>query len=164
MFTKDWKARSVNSVGFLSMVALLPAHRCGTPLYRRTLLMTLYFLAVRRCELCRLKVSDIPGQRMMHGITQGQAAAIVLRVFVSLRHRVVWKSEKDIIRGTWEQWRVLIEKFAEIDPPVFARSTIRMVDSFVPYGLSSSQPLEGVHTVLPLVPVSFSHAKFKLRW
>lgn len=34
-------------------------------LYHRTLLMTLYSTAVRRSELCRLKVSDIDSQRMM---------------------------------------------------------------------------------------------------
>src|SRR5215831_6689924 len=34
-------------------------------LYHRALLMTLYSTAVRRSELCRLKVSDIDSQRMM---------------------------------------------------------------------------------------------------
>jgi integrase/recombinase XerD len=34
-------------------------------LYHRTLLMTLYSTAVRRSELCRLKISDIDSQRMM---------------------------------------------------------------------------------------------------
>jgi site-specific recombinase XerD len=34
-------------------------------LYHRTLLMTLYSTAVRRAELCRLKVPDIDSQRMM---------------------------------------------------------------------------------------------------
>ena len=43
-------------------------------LYHRTLLMTLYSTAVRRSELCRLKVSDIDSQRMMIRITQGQGS------------------------------------------------------------------------------------------
>jgi len=41
-------------------------------LYHRTLLMTLYATAMRRAELCRLKVTDIDSQRMMIRITQGK--------------------------------------------------------------------------------------------
>jgi integrase len=41
-------------------------------LYHRTLLMTLYSTAVRRAELCRLKVQDIDSQRMMIRITRGK--------------------------------------------------------------------------------------------
>jgi site-specific recombinase XerD len=41
-------------------------------LYHRTLLMTLYSTAMRRAELCRLKVTDIDSQRMMIRITQGK--------------------------------------------------------------------------------------------
>jgi site-specific recombinase XerD len=41
-------------------------------LYHRTLLMTLYSTAVRRSELCRLKVEDIDSQRMMIRIHQGK--------------------------------------------------------------------------------------------
>jgi len=41
-------------------------------LYHRTLLMTLYSTAVRREELCRLKVQDIDSQRMMIRINQGK--------------------------------------------------------------------------------------------
>jgi len=41
-------------------------------LYHRTLLMTLYSTAVRRAELCRLKVQDIDSQRMMIRIHQGK--------------------------------------------------------------------------------------------
>ena len=41
-------------------------------LYHRTLLMTLYSTAVRRSELCRLKVTDIDSQRMMIRIHQGK--------------------------------------------------------------------------------------------
>jgi integrase/recombinase XerD len=43
-------------------------------LYHRTLLMTLYSTAVRRSELCRLKVSDIDSPRMMIRITQGKGS------------------------------------------------------------------------------------------
>jgi site-specific recombinase XerD len=41
-------------------------------LYHRTLLMTLYSTAMRRAEVCRLKVADINSQRMMIRITQGK--------------------------------------------------------------------------------------------
>jgi site-specific recombinase XerD len=41
-------------------------------LYHRTWLMTLYSAALRRAELCRLKVADIDSQRMMIRITQGK--------------------------------------------------------------------------------------------
>ena len=41
-------------------------------LYHRTLLMTLYSTAMRRAELCRLKVQDIDSQRMMIRIDQGK--------------------------------------------------------------------------------------------
>jgi integrase len=41
-------------------------------LYHRTLLMTLYSTAMRRAELCRLKVRDIDSQRMMIRINQGK--------------------------------------------------------------------------------------------
>ena len=41
-------------------------------LYHRTLLMTSYSTAVRRAELCRLKVQDIDSQRMMIRITHGK--------------------------------------------------------------------------------------------
>src|SRR5215472_16171353 len=41
-------------------------------LFHRTLLMTLYSTALRRAELCRLKVTDIDSQRMMIRVTQGK--------------------------------------------------------------------------------------------
>ena len=41
-------------------------------LFHRTILMTLYSTAVRRSELCRLKVTDIDSQRMMIRISQGK--------------------------------------------------------------------------------------------
>jgi integrase/recombinase XerD len=45
---------------------------CAGNLYHRTLLMTLYSTAMRRAELCRLKVTDIDSQRMMIRVTQGK--------------------------------------------------------------------------------------------
>src|ERR1700731_971618 len=41
-------------------------------LYHRTLLMTLYSTAMRRAELCRLKVRDVDSQRMMIRVDQGK--------------------------------------------------------------------------------------------
>jgi integrase/recombinase XerD len=41
-------------------------------LFHRTLLMTLYSTAMRRAELCRLKVRDVDSQRMMIRINQGK--------------------------------------------------------------------------------------------
>ncbi len=41
-------------------------------LYHRTLITTLYSTAMRRAELCRLKVSDVDSQRMMIRIEQGK--------------------------------------------------------------------------------------------
>jgi site-specific recombinase XerD len=41
-------------------------------LYHRTLLMTLYSTAMRRSELCHLKVTDIDSKRMMIRIPQGK--------------------------------------------------------------------------------------------
>src|ERR1700719_4548411 len=41
-------------------------------LFHRTLIMTLYSTAMRRAELCRLKVQDIDSQRMMIRINQGK--------------------------------------------------------------------------------------------
>ena len=41
-------------------------------LYHRTLLTTLYSTALRRAELCRLKVRDVDSQRMMIRIEQGK--------------------------------------------------------------------------------------------
>jgi site-specific recombinase XerD len=40
--------------------------------YHRTLVTTLYSTALRRAELCRLKVSDLDSQRMMIRIEQGK--------------------------------------------------------------------------------------------
>lgn len=41
-------------------------------LYHRTLVTTLYSTALRRSELCRLKVSDLDSQRMMIRVEQGK--------------------------------------------------------------------------------------------
>jgi site-specific recombinase XerD len=41
-------------------------------LFHRILLMTLYSTAMRRSELCRLKVTDVDSKRMMIRITQGK--------------------------------------------------------------------------------------------
>jgi len=43
-------------------------------LYHRTLLMTLYSTAMRRAELCRLKVHDVDSQRTMIRIDQGKGS------------------------------------------------------------------------------------------
>ena len=43
-------------------------------LYHRTLLMTLYSTAMRRAELCRLKVHDVDSKRMMIRIDQGKGS------------------------------------------------------------------------------------------
>jgi site-specific recombinase XerD len=43
-------------------------------LYHRTLLMTLYSTAMRRAELCQLKVRDVDSQRMMIRIDQGKGS------------------------------------------------------------------------------------------
>jgi integrase/recombinase XerD len=43
-------------------------------LYHRTLLMTLYSTAMRRSELCRLKVEDVDSKRMMIRIHQGKGS------------------------------------------------------------------------------------------
>jgi integrase/recombinase XerD len=43
-------------------------------LYHRTLLMTLYSTAIRRAELCRLKVRDVDSERMMIRIDQGKGS------------------------------------------------------------------------------------------
>ena len=57
-------------------------------LYHRTLLMTLYSTAVRRCELCRLQVSDIDSQRMMIRIHQGKGGP---DRDVPLSPKLLWK-------------------------------------------------------------------------
>jgi len=46
-------------------------------LYHRTLLMTLYSTAMRRAELCRLKVRDIDSQRMMIRIIEPRIKNVI---------------------------------------------------------------------------------------
>jgi integrase len=48
----------------LSPEEVLDSSDSGRNLYHRTLLMTLYFTAMRRSELCRLKVRDVDSQRI----------------------------------------------------------------------------------------------------
>ena len=80
-------------------------------LYHRTLLMTLYSTAVRRSELCRLKVSDIDSQRMMIRITQGKGSRdreVPLSPTLLEALRVYWRWMKPktyLFPGTVHQWR-----------------------------------------------------------
>jgi integrase/recombinase XerD len=68
-------------------------------LYHRTLLMTLYSTAVRRAELCRLKVQDIDSQRMMElrFYVSNKRAAFPVRS-AERRIQVQNKSPSDCIR------------------------------------------------------------------
>jgi integrase len=54
----------------LEEVARLINSACN--LFHRTILMTLYSTAMRRAELCALKVTDIDSKRMMIRINQGK--------------------------------------------------------------------------------------------
>src|SRR5215471_74213 len=67
-------------------------------LYHRTLLMTLYSTAVRRSELCRLKVSDIDSQRMMiriHGKgRRDRDVPLSLKLLETLRLYWRWRKPK----------------------------------------------------------------------
>ena len=68
-------------------------------LYHRTLLMTLYSTAVRRSELCRLKVSDIDSQRMMIRIHKGKGrrdreVPLSAKLLETLRLYWRWKKPK----------------------------------------------------------------------
>jgi integrase/recombinase XerD len=47
-------------------------------LFHRTLVMTLYSTAMRRADLCRLKVHDIDSQRMMIAFTKAEEAATAM--------------------------------------------------------------------------------------
>ncbi|HJY87586.1 MAG TPA: tyrosine-type recombinase/integrase [Candidatus Acidoferrales bacterium] len=80
-------------------------------LYHRTLLMTLYSTAVRRSELCCLKVSDIDSQRMMIRITQGKGSRdreVPLSPTLLEALRVYWRWMKPktyLFPGTVHHWR-----------------------------------------------------------
>jgi integrase/recombinase XerD len=63
-------------------------------LFHRTLLMTLYSTAMRRAELCRLKVRDVDSQRMMIRIDQGKGGRdrdVPLRPKLLETLRVYWR-------------------------------------------------------------------------
>lgn len=65
--------------------------------FHRTLLMTLYSTAVRRSELCRLKVTDIDSKRMMIRITQGKGSRdreVPLSPTLLEALRVYWRGMK----------------------------------------------------------------------
>jgi integrase/recombinase XerD len=80
-------------------------------LYHRTLLMTLYSTAMRRAELCRLKVEDIDSQRMMIRIHQGKGSRdrdVPLSPKLLETLRVYWrwmKPKKFLFPGTVKGWR-----------------------------------------------------------
>jgi integrase len=68
-------------------------------LFHRTLLMTLYSTAVRRSELCRLKVTDIDRQRMMIRILQGKGRhdrAVPLSPKLLATLRVYWRKSRRV--------------------------------------------------------------------
>ena len=80
-------------------------------LYHRTLLMTLYSTAMRRAELCRLKVRNIDSQRMMIRIDQGKGSRdrdVPLSPKLLETLRVYWRWMKPttyLFPGTVNGWR-----------------------------------------------------------
>jgi integrase/recombinase XerD len=80
-------------------------------LYHRTLLMTLYSTAMRRSELCCLKVHDIDSQRMMIRIHQGKGRRdrdVPLSPKLLETLRVYWrwmKPDTFLFPGTVKGWR-----------------------------------------------------------
>jgi integrase/recombinase XerD len=80
-------------------------------LYHRTLLMTLYSTAMRRAEICRLKVRDIDSQRMMIRIDQGEGSRdreVPLSTKLLETLRVYWRWMKPttyLFPGTVNGWR-----------------------------------------------------------
>jgi integrase/recombinase XerD len=80
-------------------------------LYHRTLLMTLYSTAMRRSELCRLRVHDIDSQRMMIRIHQGKGRRdrdVPLRPKLLETLRLYWrwmKPDTFLFPGTVKGWR-----------------------------------------------------------
>jgi integrase/recombinase XerD len=80
-------------------------------LFHRTLLMTLYSTAMRRSELCRLKVTDIDSKRMMIRITQGKGSRdreVPLTPTLLETLRVYWRWMKPktyLFPGTVDHWR-----------------------------------------------------------
>jgi integrase/recombinase XerD len=80
-------------------------------LYHRTLVMTLYSTAMRRAELCHLKVRDIDSQRMMIRIHQGKGGRdrdVPLSPKLLETLRVYWrwmKPQTYLFPGTVNGWR-----------------------------------------------------------
>jgi integrase len=80
-------------------------------LFHCTLIMTLYSTAMRRAELCRLKVSDIDSQRMMIRIEQGKGGRdreVPLSPTLLKTLRVYWRWMKPktyLFPGTVKGWR-----------------------------------------------------------
>jgi len=80
-------------------------------LYHRILIMSLYSTAMRRAELCRLKVSDIDSQRMMIRIQQGKGGRdreVPLSPTLLETLRVYWRWMKPktyLFPGTVHGWR-----------------------------------------------------------
>jgi len=80
-------------------------------LFHRTLIMTLYSTAMRRAELCRLKVSDIDSQRMMIRIAQGKGGRdreVPLSPTLLRTLRVYWRwmqPKTYLFPGTVKGWR-----------------------------------------------------------
>ena len=80
-------------------------------LFHRTLIMTLYSTAMRRAELCRLKVNDIDSQRMMIRIEQGKGGRdrevpLSPTLLKTLRVYFRWMKPKNyLFPGTVNGWR-----------------------------------------------------------
>jgi integrase/recombinase XerD len=80
-------------------------------LFHRTLIMTLYSTAMRRAELCQLKVRDIDSQRMMIRIEQGKGGRdreVPLSPTLLQTLRVYWRWMKPktyLFPGTVKGWR-----------------------------------------------------------
>jgi integrase/recombinase XerD len=80
-------------------------------LFHRTLIMTLYSTAMRRAELCRLKVRDIDSQRMMIRIAQGKGGRdreVPLSPTLLKTLRIYWRWMKPktyLFPGTVNGWR-----------------------------------------------------------
>jgi integrase/recombinase XerD len=76
-------------------------------LFHRTLIMTLYSTAMRRAELCRLKVTDIDSQRMMIRIQPGKGGRdreVPLSPTLLQTLRVYWRwmkrSKRNVVSET----------------------------------------------------------------
>ena len=80
-------------------------------LFHRAMLMTLYAAGLRRSELCRLKVANIDGQRMMLRIEQSKNRVdrdvpLSQELLLTLREYWRWMRPKTyLIPGTVNNWR-----------------------------------------------------------